>query len=259
MSFKNHWLTSYQNIYSDISFPKAVNKTCPCGVTIFTSHHKFITSSRLLHQGVSRLLRHGDVDQSQNVSKSADLRCEKMHFCSSESRESRSFGISTLKTIVLKNKTKLFSTCNWSIAQCPYIRGVEKLTKCLIDHARVAGEYYCVWKWGRLQGDAADGLGSTGSVPPPPTRSPLTARPHGACSQRAVPSAAHGPRPSVAPRSSPRCPETETQLRGSAAAHRPAAAADGFVACQWVSCMESGNLPSANVLKPRKTVMVGSV
>ena len=48
MSFKNHWLTSYQNIYSNISFPKAVNKTCPCGVTIFTSHHKFVTSSRLL-------------------------------------------------------------------------------------------------------------------------------------------------------------------------------------------------------------------
>ena len=48
MSFKNHWLTSYQNIYSNISFPKTVNKTCPCGVTIFTSHHKVITSSRLL-------------------------------------------------------------------------------------------------------------------------------------------------------------------------------------------------------------------
>ena len=31
-----------------------------------------------------------------------------MHFCSSESRESRIFGISALKTIVLKNKTKLF-------------------------------------------------------------------------------------------------------------------------------------------------------
>ena len=107
MSFKNHWLTSYQNIYSNISFPKAVNKTCPCGVTIFTSHHKVITSSRslqtrLLHQGVSRLLRHGDVDQSQTVSKSADIRCEKMHFCSSESRESRIFGISALKTIVLR-------------------------------------------------------------------------------------------------------------------------------------------------------------
>ena len=123
MSFKNHWLTSYQNIYSNISFPKAVNKTCPCGVTIFTSHHKVITSSRLLqtrllHQGVSRLLRHGDVDQSQNVSKSADLRCEKMHFCSSESCESRIFGISALKTIVLKNKKILFSTCNWSIQLC---------------------------------------------------------------------------------------------------------------------------------------------
>ena len=110
MSFKNHWLTSYRNIYSNISFPKAVNKTCPCGVTIFTSHHKVITSSRslqtrLLHQGVSRLLRHDDVGQLQNVSKSADFRCEKMHFCSSESRESRIFGISALKTTVLKNKT----------------------------------------------------------------------------------------------------------------------------------------------------------
>ena len=113
MSFKNHSLTSYKKIYSNISFPKAVNKTCACGVTIFTSHHKVITSSRslqtrLLHQGVSRLLRHDDVDQSQTVSKSADLRCEKMHFCSSESRESRIFGISALKTIVLRNKTKLF-------------------------------------------------------------------------------------------------------------------------------------------------------
>ena len=85
MSFKNDSLTSYQNIYSNISFPKAVNKTCPCGVTIFTSHHKVITSSRslqtrLLHQGVSRLLRHDDVDQSQTVSKSADLRYEKNAF-----------------------------------------------------------------------------------------------------------------------------------------------------------------------------------
>ena len=76
--------------------------------------HEVITSStslqtRLLHQGVSRLLRQSDVDQSQNVSKSADFRCEKMYFCSSESRESRIFGISALKTIVLKNKTKLFS------------------------------------------------------------------------------------------------------------------------------------------------------
>ena len=70
---------------------------------------------RLLHQGISRLLRHGDVDQSQTVSKSADFRCKKMHFCSSENRESRIFGISALKTIVLRNQTKLFSTCNWSI------------------------------------------------------------------------------------------------------------------------------------------------
>ena len=79
----------------------------------FTSHHKVIASSmslqtRLLHQGVSRLLRHDDVDQSQNVSKSAGFRCEKMHFCSSESRESRIFGISALKAIVLRNKAKLF-------------------------------------------------------------------------------------------------------------------------------------------------------
>ena len=43
------------------------------------------------------------------------LDAKKMHFCSSESRESRIFEISALKTIVLKNKTKLFSTCNWSI------------------------------------------------------------------------------------------------------------------------------------------------
>ena len=38
-----------------------------------------------------------------------------MHFCSSENRESRIFGISALKIIVLRNKTKLFLTCNWSI------------------------------------------------------------------------------------------------------------------------------------------------
>ena len=36
------------------------------------------------------------------------LDAKKMHFCSSESRESRIFGISALKTIILKNKTKLF-------------------------------------------------------------------------------------------------------------------------------------------------------
>ena len=71
--------------------------------------------TRLLHQGISRLLRHDDVDQSQTASKSADFRCEKIHFCSSESRESRIFGIIALKTIVSKNKTELFSTCNWSI------------------------------------------------------------------------------------------------------------------------------------------------
>ena len=101
-------------MYSNISFPKTVNKICPCGVTIFTSHHKVISYyvikviTMLLHQGISRLLRHGEIDQSQTVSKSADFRCEKMHFCSSESRESRIFGISALKTIVLKNKMKLF-------------------------------------------------------------------------------------------------------------------------------------------------------
>ena len=31
------------------------------------------------------------------------------------SHESRIFGISALKAIVLKNKTKFFSTCKWSI------------------------------------------------------------------------------------------------------------------------------------------------
>ena len=36
------------------------------------------------------------------------LDAKKMHFCSSESRESRIIGISALKTIVLRNKTKLF-------------------------------------------------------------------------------------------------------------------------------------------------------
>ena len=68
--------------------------------------------TRLLHQGISRLLRDGEIDQSQTVSKSADFRCEKMHLCSSESRESMIFGISALKTIVLKSKTDFFSTCN---------------------------------------------------------------------------------------------------------------------------------------------------
>ena len=33
--------------------------------------------TRLLHQGISRLLRHGDVDQTQTVSKSAEFRCKK--------------------------------------------------------------------------------------------------------------------------------------------------------------------------------------
>ena len=36
------------------------------------------------------------------------LDAKKMHFCSSESRESRIFWISALKTIVLKNKTNFF-------------------------------------------------------------------------------------------------------------------------------------------------------
>ena len=36
------------------------------------------------------------------------LDAKKVHFCSSESRESRIFEISALKTIVLKNKAKLF-------------------------------------------------------------------------------------------------------------------------------------------------------
>ena len=47
------------------------------------------------------------------------LDAKKMHFCSSESRESRIFGNSALKTIVLKNKTKLFSDLqlvNWPIS-----------------------------------------------------------------------------------------------------------------------------------------------
>ena len=56
--------------------------------------------TRLLHQYISRLLQDGDIDQSQTVSKSADFRCENMHFCSSESRESMIFGISALKTVV---------------------------------------------------------------------------------------------------------------------------------------------------------------
>ena len=123
MTFKNHWLTSYQNIYSNISFPKAVNKTCPCGVMIFTSHHKVITSSRslgtrILHQGIPRLLRHNDVDQITDLFKISNYRWKKMYFCSSESHESRIFWISTLKTIVLKNKTKLFfnlQLVNWGI------------------------------------------------------------------------------------------------------------------------------------------------
>ena len=36
--------------------------------------------TRLLHQGISRLLRHGDVDQSQTVSKSPTLDAKKCIF-----------------------------------------------------------------------------------------------------------------------------------------------------------------------------------
>ena len=43
------------------------------------------------------------------------LDAKKMHFCSSESRVSKIFGISALKIIVSKIKTKLFWTCDWSI------------------------------------------------------------------------------------------------------------------------------------------------
>ena len=69
---------------------------------------KVITNKVITSRCIKVITCHGDVGQSQNVSKSADFRCEKMHFCSSESRESRIFGISALKTIVLRNKTKLF-------------------------------------------------------------------------------------------------------------------------------------------------------
>ena len=119
MSFKSQWLTSYQNIYSNISFPKAVNKICPCGVTIFTSHHKVIKSSRLL-QGYYIKVCQGyyvtvTLTNHRPFQNQPTLDAKKMHFCSSESRESRIFGISALKTIVLRNKTKLFLTCNLSI------------------------------------------------------------------------------------------------------------------------------------------------
>ena len=43
-------------------------------------HQGYYKQGYLLHQGVSRLLRHNDVDQSQNISKSADFRCEKNVF-----------------------------------------------------------------------------------------------------------------------------------------------------------------------------------
>ena len=42
------WLHIKIYTYSSISFPRTVNKTCPCGVTVISSHHKVITSSTLL-------------------------------------------------------------------------------------------------------------------------------------------------------------------------------------------------------------------
>ena len=45
------------------------------------------------------------------------LDAKKMHFCSSESRESRIFEISALKTIVLRNKTKPFF--DLQLVNCP--------------------------------------------------------------------------------------------------------------------------------------------
>ena len=36
--------------------------------------------ARLVHQYISGLVRHDDIDQSQTVSKSADFRCEKNAF-----------------------------------------------------------------------------------------------------------------------------------------------------------------------------------
>ena len=36
--------------------------------------------TKLLHQGISRLLRQGEIDQSQTISKSADFRSEKNAF-----------------------------------------------------------------------------------------------------------------------------------------------------------------------------------
>ena len=54
-----------------------------CGDFYVTSQGYYVikVKTRLLHQFISRLLRHGDIDQSQTVSKSAGFRCEKMHFC----------------------------------------------------------------------------------------------------------------------------------------------------------------------------------
>ena len=97
-----------------------VNKTCPCGVPIFTSHHKIITSSRLL-QGYYIKVYQGYYVTTNHIpfQNRPTLDAKKMHFCSSESRESRIFEISALKTIVLKNKMELFSTCNWSILKVP--------------------------------------------------------------------------------------------------------------------------------------------
>ena len=117
-------------------------------MTIFTSHHKVITSSRLfiylfysrrhihykqrlfcassqtsyikLLQGYYIKVYRGyyvtvTLTNHRPFQNRPTLDAKKVHLCSSERRESRIFGISALKTIVLKNKTKLFSTCNWPI------------------------------------------------------------------------------------------------------------------------------------------------
>ena len=150
MLFKDHWLTSYQNIYSNISFPKAVNKTCPCGVTIFTSRHKVITSSRslqtrLLHQGVSRLYVTMTLTNHRTFQNRPTLDAKKMHFCSSESRESRIFGISALKTIVLKNKTKLFFRP--ATGQLPAPKLFTSLFRCYIWLFWYWSPGVKLWKW----------------------------------------------------------------------------------------------------------------
>ena len=46
------------------------------------------------------------------------LDTKKMHFCSSESRESMIFGVSALKTIVLKNKTNFFRPATGQLSNC---------------------------------------------------------------------------------------------------------------------------------------------